>query len=67
MLHLITRELDVVADLTTHFWRVVTVQLKLYPHLPMSSLHEGLAPYAIRPCDTQPCFFFVVGKQWSRS
>ena len=71
MHYLGTLELAVRADKTTHSWRVVIVQLKLYPHLPMSTVHAALAacdtrssdtrPCDTRSCDTRPRFLFVAG------
>ena len=46
MHHLITRELAVVADLTTHFWRVVTVQIVPTPPDVFSSRRaRTISPY----------------------
>ena len=36
------------ADRTTHSCRAVIVHLKLHPHLPMSTGHEGFDVYNIR-------------------
>ena len=56
MHHLVTLGLAVRADKTPHSRRVVIVQLKLYPRLPRSTVHEGLAV-----CHIRPHFLFVAG------